>query len=143
VITAGRLRFKLRSAIATIIVVSADGATQRRTTPVDPYIYHHKWLFVDDDYRGFNVEESKARSQLWISLGDVDRSRIGRQSYWQEQVVPRLTGTVTERWVRSGEARKQLKVSTCDLAHMREAGAIEFKKVGNAYLYRLTTNEAS
>jgi hypothetical protein len=62
--------------------------------PVDPYIYHHKWLFVDDDYRGFDTEQSKARSQQWITLGDVDRARIGRQSYWQEQVVPRLIGTV-------------------------------------------------
>jgi hypothetical protein len=124
-------------AIAAIIVVSADGVTQRRTTPTDPFIYHHKWLFVDDDYRGFDVEESKARSQQWISLGDVDRSRIGRHSYWQEQVIPRLTGTAPERWVRSDEARRQLKLLTCDLAHAREAGEIEFKKVGNAYLYKL------
>jgi len=124
-------------AITAIVVVSADGATQRRTTPADPYIYHHKWLFVDDGYGGFDVEESKARSQQWISLGDVDRSRIGRQSYWQEKVIPRLTGTVPERWVRSDEARKYLKLSTCDLAHARESGEIEFKKVGNAFLYRL------
>ncbi len=27
--------------------------------------------------------------------------------------------------------------STCDLAHAREAGEIEYKKVGNAYLYKL------
>ena len=116
-------------AITAIIVVSADGITQRRTTPTDPYIYHHKWLFVDDDYRGFDVEESKARSQQWIRLGDVDRSRIGKQSYWQEKVIPRLTGIVPERWLRSNEARKQLKLSTCDLAHAHEAGEIEFKKV--------------
>ena len=106
-------------AIAAIVVVSADGATQRRTTPADPYIYHHKWLFVDDDYRGFNVEESKVRSQHWIGLGDVDRSRIGRESYWNEQVIPRLSGTIPVRWVRSDEARKRLKLSTCELAHMR------------------------
>ncbi len=124
-------------AITAIIVVSADGVTQRRTTPTDPYIYHHKWLFVDDDYRGFDVEESKARSQQWISLGDVDRSRIGRESYWQEHVIPRLTGTVPERWIRSDEARKQLKLSTCGLAHARESGEIDFKKVGNAFLYRM------
>ncbi len=124
-------------AIAAIIVVSADGATQRRTTPADPYIYHRKWLFVDDDYRGFSVDESKARSQHWISLGDVDRSRIGRASYWKEQVIPRLTGTIPERWVRSDEARRRFKLSTCDLAHARESGEIEFKKVGNAFLYKL------
>ncbi len=124
-------------AIAAIIVVSADGATQRRTTPADPYIYHHKWLFVDDDYPGFNVDESKARSQHWISLGDVDRSRIGSASYWQEHVIPRLSGTIPERWVRSDEARKRFKLSTCHLAHARETGEVEFKEVGEAFLYKL------
>ena len=123
-------------AIAAILVVNADGATQRRTTPADPYIYHHKWLFVDDDYCGFSVEESKARSLLWISLGDVDRSRIGRASYWNEQVIPRLSDDIPARWVRSDEARKQLKLSTCNLAHARESGEIEFKRVGNAFLYK-------
>lgn len=124
-------------AIAAILVVNADGATQRRTTPADPYIYHHKWLFVDDDYPGFQVHESKARSLHWISLGDVDRSRIGRASFWNEHVVPRLISEMPERWVRSDEARKQLKLSTCDLAHARESGAIELKKVGNAFFYKL------
>jgi DNA phosphorothioation-associated putative methyltransferase len=157
-------------AIASIIVVSADGTAQRRTTPSDPYIYHHKWLFVADDYDGFDVADSIARSQRWVSLGSVDRSRIGRKSFWQKHVVPRLKQTsdfkseeldtsdapsqatestkspvselLEERWVRSAEARKELKLSTCDLAHMREAGKIESKKVGNAYLYKVPYNNA-
>ena len=123
--------------IAAIIVIGADGAVQRRATPSDPYIYHHKWLFVADDYQGFNVSQSKTRSQQWIALGDVDRSRIGRKSYWVEHVVPRLNDEIPERWVKSVEARKKLRLSTCDLAHLREAGNIESKKVGNAYLYKL------
>ncbi len=56
----------------------------------DPLIYHHKWLFVHDDYTGFNVEVSKARSVLWTSLHDVDKSRIGRRSYWRQFVLTRL-----------------------------------------------------
>ena len=131
----------LRNPTESNIAVLRHRAAIRRSElsrPADPYIYHHKWLFVDDDYRGFNVEESKVRSQHWIGLGDVDRSRIGRESYWNEQVIPRLSGTIPVRWVRSDEVRKRLKLSTCDLAHMREAGKIEFKKVGNAFLYRLS-----
>ncbi len=143
-------------AIAAIIVVSADGTAQRRTTPSDPYIYHHKWLFVADDYDGFDVAESIARSQRWIALSSVDRSRIGRKSFWEENVVPRLTETnhvptssetqpaqeeQQSKWVRSAEARKALKLSTCDLAHKREAGEIESKKVGNAYLYKLPSED--
>ncbi len=47
------------------------------------------------------------------------------------------------RWVRSDEARKLLKLSTCDLAHAREAGKIPFKKSGNAYLYRVDGTESA
>jgi hypothetical protein len=42
-----------------------------------------------------------------------------------------------DQWVNSTEARKRLKVSTCDLAHLRNAGKIESKKVGNAYYYKV------
>ena len=48
--------------------------------------------------------------------------------------------TQTERWVRSEEARKMLKLSTCDLAHARVSGKIKFKKVGSAFLYLIATN---
>jgi 2-polyprenyl-6-methoxyphenol hydroxylase-like FAD-dependent oxidoreductase len=70
--------------IHAIIVVAADGSVQRRALPADPYIYHHKWLFVADDYAGFDVEQSKARSRAWMALPGVDRSRIGRAGYWKQ-----------------------------------------------------------
>ena len=147
-------------AITAIIVVNATGQVQRRTTPADPYIYHHKWLFVPDDYRGFDVAESKARSEQWIALGDVDRSRIGRKSYWEANVVPRIFGVLIPRksssnlmvapektsppeegWYASSEIRRLLKISTCDLAHLRQSNQIQFKKVGRAYHYRISPNE--
>jgi DNA phosphorothioation-associated putative methyltransferase len=148
-------------AIATIMVVNANGNVQNRNMPSDPYIYHHKWLFVDDNYQRFDVDESRARSKRWIAIPDVDRSRIGTRSYWEEMVVPRLKETTMPnepnpdrrpetakptdqgRWVRSDEARKLLKLSTCDLAHAREAGKIPFKKSGNAYLYRIDGTESA
>lgn len=43
----------------------------------------------------------------------------------------------SDQWLRSNEVREALKISTCDLAHMRDAGKIESKKVGNAFLYKL------
>ena len=76
--------------IGTVIAVKPDGSCRRIEPPSDPYIYHHKWLFVADDYDGFDVEESKARSGAWLALPEVDRSRIGRACYWQTYVVPRL-----------------------------------------------------
>jgi hypothetical protein len=139
-------------AITAIIVVNASGQVQRRATPSDPYIYHHKWLFVPDDYPGFNVAESKARSEKWIALSGVDRSRIGRLSFWEENVVPRLNepaegspdapvDSPPDTWVKSAVARKLLKLTSCELAHKRESGEIEAKKVGNAYLYKLPQSD--
>ena len=57
--------------------------------------------------------------------------------------MPRINDEIPVRWVRSDEARKELKLSTCDLAHMRDAGKIEAKKVGNAYLYKLPVGRES
>lgn len=51
----------------------------------DPLIYHHKWMFVRDDYRGFSVSDSKERSLNWKALLGVNRSsssKIGRLSFW-------------------------------------------------------------
>ena len=76
--------------IGTVIAVKPDGSCRRIEPSSDPYIYHHKWLFVADDYDGFDVEESKIRSGAWLALPQVDKSRIGRASYWHTLVVPRL-----------------------------------------------------
>lgn len=50
---------------------------------------------MEDDYSGFDVEESKRRSAAWLALPNVDKSRIGRSSYWQTHVVPRVAGVMT------------------------------------------------
>lgn len=57
--------------------------------PKNPLIYHHKWMFVKDDYQGFDVEESKQRSIWWKSQMGRDRylsNRIGRLSFWQSWI---------------------------------------------------------
>lgn len=40
-----------------------------------------------------------------------------------------------DAWLTSEQVRKRLKISTCDLAHLRQAGRLRFRKKGNAYLY--------
>ncbi|MDA7979502.1 MAG: DNA phosphorothioation-associated putative methyltransferase [Pirellulales bacterium] len=72
------------------ILVRADGTTQDRKQLDDPYIYHHKWLMVEDTYHGFDVAASRHRSLHWMSLSNVDTARIGRKSYWDAHVVPRI-----------------------------------------------------
>jgi hypothetical protein len=58
--------------------------------PVDPWIYHHKFLFVHQGYKGFSVEKSMERSLAWMSLDGIDYSRIGKKSYWEKEVAWRL-----------------------------------------------------
>ena len=45
-------------------------------------IWHHKWMMVGDDYFGFDVEQSKARSKLWTETMKVDYKKIGQPKYW-------------------------------------------------------------
>ena len=67
-----------------------DGTTMKRR-PDTGMIYHHKWCFVADDYVGFDVEASKARSEAWESLDPpVNKSKIGRRTHWDGEVLPRL-----------------------------------------------------
>lgn len=72
--------------------------TLTKPSDTNPLIYHHKWLFVSDDYSGFDVAASKQRSLEWKSVLGVNRSissRIGRMKYWDEwlnknQLLPRI-----------------------------------------------------
>ncbi len=41
----------------------------------------------------------------------------------------------TTQFLTSKETKAELKVQDCDLAHIRNAGKLEFTKKGNAYLY--------
>ena len=48
-------------------------------------VYHHKWMFVSDDYNGFDIEESKRWSEKWQSVLPKEvKSRIGYKKYWDE-----------------------------------------------------------
>lgn len=77
--------------LGAYVLIREDGSVMKRAKLSDPYIYHHKWLMVKDDYAGFDVSESRQRSSLWLSLADVDKTRIGRKSFWESNVVPRIS----------------------------------------------------
>jgi len=71
--------------------VDLEGNVRRRSQSSDPEIYHHKWLFVVDEYEGFDIEESKRRSAALNAIDGVDRKRIGRKSYWSEHCIATIT----------------------------------------------------
>lgn len=68
-------------------VVKPDGTTRVVKAPKDPWIYHHKWMMVDTCYGGFDYYESRERSRRWEALANLDKSRIGKKSYWEENVL--------------------------------------------------------
>jgi len=40
-----------------------------------------------------------------------------------------------KKYLSSKEMMKELKVSSCDLMHLREGGKLKFVKKGNAFFY--------
>lgn len=71
--------------------VTTDGRITYTRRKNIPQIYHHKWLFVKDDYSGFDVEESKERSRKWLEYSDrINMSKIGYKNYWEDEVLPLL-----------------------------------------------------
>jgi len=70
-----------------------------RNPSKDPRIYHHKWMFVKDDYSGFDVMESMRWSETWensevirklINETPKDFVQIGGQKFWQENILSQL-----------------------------------------------------
>jgi len=76
--------------VGDAIRVTQAGEVVAQAGAADPWIYHHKWQMVREDYAGFNVAESRARSAAWEELEGVDRSRIGKRSWWEQHVTARL-----------------------------------------------------
>jgi hypothetical protein len=69
--------------------VTKDGNVTLTREKTPPQIYHHKWLFVKDDYKGFDVDKSKERSKEWLEVSDkINMSKIGSKRYWEEEVLP-------------------------------------------------------
>lgn len=69
--------------VGDFIVISLDGKHPPRHGHSDS-IWHHKWLWVKDDYTGFDVNKSKDWSRLWLSK--LDEPAKGTDMSWQSQL---------------------------------------------------------
>lgn len=81
------------------VLVKPSGETKYMGPKKDPQIYHQKWQFVGDDYKGFDVNRSKLRTTQYTNAidhlkqttGDQSISKkIGTKSYWDKEVVPHI-----------------------------------------------------
>jgi len=71
--------------VGDTVLVKADGSVRTTRRKADPQVWHHKWMWVDDRYRGFNRAASRARSEMWSPLvTPEERRRIGTRSYWDK-----------------------------------------------------------
>lgn len=71
---------------AGVMIVVKDGEAQKPRTIKQ--IWHHKWLWVGDDYTGFKTGDSIKRSQDWLSTDTEDDplpfAKIGSRKTWDE-----------------------------------------------------------
>jgi len=69
--------------LSKTILVKEDGDIVVTDSGANPYIWHHKWMWVSDRYSGFDVEASKKRSELWAGhVSKKEMSKIGRKNFW-------------------------------------------------------------
>lgn len=73
--------------VGRYITVDKDGNAKPGTSN---QIWHHKWLWVDDDYKGFDVDESFQRSKAWLGIPDIDFKRIGNRDFWDKTIAGKL-----------------------------------------------------
>ena len=53
-------------------------------------IYHHRWLFVQDDYKGFDVKKDKKWSALWSKVPRLNHLKYGTLHNWNTITLPRI-----------------------------------------------------
>lgn len=68
--------------VGEYISVSAKDAPPR--TGISNNIWHHKWMWVKDDYNGFDVDKSKNWSKLWLSK--LKEPAKGTDLSWKSQL---------------------------------------------------------
>lgn len=52
-------------------------------------IWHHKWLWVKDNYRGFDVDQSFNRSKEYLKM-NIDFSKIGNKDFWDKNYAKKI-----------------------------------------------------
>ena len=52
-------------------------------------VYHHKWMFVTDDYLGFDIQDCKNRSEVLNNIPEFKekKSLIGNKDYWSAFMI--------------------------------------------------------
>jgi poly(A) polymerase len=93
--------------VGDYITVWVDGRRQPHAGHSNN-IWHHKWLWVKDDYTGFDVDKAKEWSRIWLSK--LDEPAKGSDLTWKSQL--RNHGLLNENLIM--EASDQLAEAALD-----------------------------
>jgi hypothetical protein len=105
--------------------VSRDGSVTRGE---ESQIWHHKWLWVGDDYEGFDVGESRDWSRTWLEANEGKGAPSGHKPQWESKLdslgLPHDVGQIDS----SGTSLNQLPSGT------KKAAALGLFKEGGVNL---------
>lgn len=69
----------------TVMVKSTGEIKTTKSNPDNPQIWHHRWLWVDEYYSGFDVAKSKKRSIMYMKyITKEDKQKMGYKNYWDK-----------------------------------------------------------
>lgn len=70
--------------VGVSVCVHPDGTY--KITKGGTQVYHHKWMFVADDYKGFDIEKAKERSKQIETIPNIKsfKNKIGNVKFWCE-----------------------------------------------------------
>lgn len=68
--------------VGDYVTVTIDGKVK---TGHSNYIWHHKWLWVKDDYTGFDIEDSYRWSEEWLAVLEEPADGNGVER-WRKQL---------------------------------------------------------
>jgi hypothetical protein len=68
--------------VSGYVIVRPNGSIKYCRSGLNPQVYHHKWLMVEEDYAGFSVAEARKRSALTLGIGN--QALIGYRNVWVE-----------------------------------------------------------
>lgn len=121
-------------------VVYSDGSESQ-----ERQIWHHKWMWVADDYQGFDVEESKDWSRKWLKANAYQGKAPGFLSQWKERLKDIGLGDEVDN-TKSSPAKPGQKIKQQISAYQRfytkpELAEYVSRELGDAYDVKIATKK--
>ncbi len=83
------------SSFYPIVISSIKVNPDNSISPIRNYrnnlaIYHHRWLFVKDNYNKFSVETDFHFCKLWNRVPNLISNKYGHLNHWKNVSIPKI-----------------------------------------------------